>query len=147
VVFETPSADVAVRTSGLGAWVTAVRRFGRGLVPWFAKGPIRGFGLDVNSSSPSGRVLLAGSPIRCAASRPIRWFGSSPIRWSGSSPIRWSGSRLVKQIDRELLARPFRRQQLLRAGGSPSEAPAGPLSLPVLSVPPSFRLWVERYLT
>jgi hypothetical protein len=132
MVFETLAADIAVRTNGLGAWVTAVRRFGRGLVPWFAEGPIRWFGLGVISSFRSGRVL---------------GFASGPIGWAASSPIRWFGSKLVEQIGRELLARSFRREQLLRAYGSPSETAAGPLSLPGLSVPPSFRLWMGRDLT
>jgi hypothetical protein len=56
MVFETLAADVTLRTSSLGPWVTAVRRFGRGLVPWSAKGPIRWFGLDDISSFTGGLV-------------------------------------------------------------------------------------------
>jgi len=132
MVFETLAADIAVRTNGLGAWVTAVRRFGRGLVPWLTESLIPRFCLGFIPAFSSGLAPR---------------FASDPIPWSTGDPIPWFGRRLVEQIGRELLARPFRRQQLLRAYGSPSEAPAGPLSLPGLSVPPSFRLWVGRYLT
>jgi hypothetical protein len=148
MVFEALAADIAVRTSGLGAWVTAVRRRGRGLVPWLAESLIPWFGLGVTCSFRRGRVLcFAGSLIRWAAGSPVRWAAGSLIRRAAGSPVRWFGSKLVEQISRQLLARPFRRQQLLRAYGGPSEAPAGPLSLPVLSVPPSFRLWVGLDLT
>ena len=93
----------------------------------------------IHDDAVARRFGFSGGLVPC--------FASSPIPYSTGGPIPWFGSRLVQQIGRELLARPFRRQQLLRAGGSPSEAPAGPLSLPGLSVPPSFRLRVGRHLT
>jgi len=132
MVFEILAADIAVRTNGLGAWVTTVRRFGRSLVPWLTENLIPRVGLGFIPAFSGGLAAR---------------FASSPIRWAASSPIRWFGSKLVEQIGLKLLARPFCRRQLLRAYGSPSEAPAGPLSLPGLSVPPFFRLWVGRDLT
>ena len=98
-------------------------------------------GAPIQARAENGQVaagILGGLAAR---------FASSPIRWAASGPIRWFGSKLVEQIGLKLLARPFCRRQLLRAYGSPSEAPAGPLSLPVLSLPSSFRLRVGRYLT
>jgi hypothetical protein len=132
MVFEIVSTDITVWTNGLGAWFPAARQFGCGVVPWLTKGVVRRCGFAVISPFTSGRVI---------------GFASSTIPWADSSPIGCFGIRLVKQIGRELLARSFRRQQLLRAGGTPSEAPAGPLSLSGPSVPASFGVWMGRYLT
>src|SRR5713101_7504151 len=130
--FEILSADIAVFTSGLGAWFVTDPRPTRGVVRWRIKGLTPWF---ANGLIPWFTAALAP------------WFASGLVPWAASSPIPWFGSRLVQQIGRELLARPFSRRQLLRACGTPSEASAGPLSLPVQSVPSSSRLWVGRYLT
>jgi hypothetical protein len=63
MVFETLAADIAVRTSRLGAWITAVRRRGPGVVSCFTKGLIPWFGLI---------RWLAGGPVTGFSSRPIR---------------------------------------------------------------------------
>src|SRR5437899_11157130 len=132
MVFEiSSSADITVWTDGLGAWFAAVR-FARGINCWLAEGLNPSFSLGLISSLTGGLHSARAS---------------NPIPWSASGPVARFGSKLVKQIGRELLARPFCRQQLLCACRSPREAPAGPLSLPVPSVPSSCRLRMGRYLT
>jgi hypothetical protein len=130
MVFEIGSAGSAVWTSALGAWLITVLRSGRGVVRRLNEGFIFSFGL-----APSFRgglaLRFAGNAIFCSIGDLIPWFSR----------------RLVREVGRELLARPFCQQQLLRAYGSPSKAPAGPFALPGLSVPPSFRVRVGRYLT
>src|SRR5712692_7809169 len=83
MVFEILAADIAVRTNGLGAWVTTVRRFGLGLVAWLTESLIPRFCLGFIPAFSGGLAAR---------------FASSPIRWAASSPIRWFGSKLVEQI-------------------------------------------------
>src|SRR6266849_1188159 len=121
--FEILSADIAVFTNGLGARFATDPQPTRGVVRWRIKGLT---------------LRFAHGLIPWFTAAPASWFASglAPLA-AASSPIPWFGGRLLQQIGRELLARPFRRRQLLRARGTPSKAPAGPLSLPVPSVPSS----------
>ena len=124
-------------TSALGAWFTAIAWCSRGVVRCLHKSGISSFGPGFISSLRGGLVFAGGFALR---------FAGSPIPCCAGDLIPWFSRKLVLEIGRELLARPF-CQQLLRAYGSPSKAPAGALSLPGLSVPPSFRLRVGRNLT
>ena len=64
MVFETPSADIAVRTNGRGAWVAAVRQRGPGVVSCLTKGLIPRVGPRFIPAFSGGLAArFASSPI------------------------------------------------------------------------------------
>jgi hypothetical protein len=81
MVFEALSADIAVWTNALVAWLPSAAQFTRGNVRWFAEGLISWFAIG----------FIAG-----------RIHGLNPCAAGGA--ILGLGRKLVQQIGLELLA-------------------------------------------